>query len=245
MNALYDARGRTGRDRMLAEHAPMVRRIAHQMMTRLPPSVQVDDLVQAGMIGLLDALERYETVEGAQFATYAAQRVRGAMLDQLRAADWMPRGARQAMRRVEAAIRALQQRLGRAPAEREVAAELQLSAEAYHALLQEAVGHRLVHYEDLNGPDAQENFLDRHCPDASSDPLRELLDGEFRGALVEAIDALPERERLLMGLYYEEDLNLKEIGAVMGVSESRVCQLHSQAVARIRARLAERELTRA
>jgi len=240
---MYTATGKSDRDDLLARHAPLVTRIAHQLKAKLPPSVEVDDLIQAGMIGLLDAVSRYDCDHGAQFETYATQRIRGAMLDELRSTDWLPRSIRHNMRRIEDAMSALQQRAGRPPTETEVAHELNMSLADYQKLLGQSGGHQLIYYEDFQESDDDDHFLDRHCADKSATPLESLLDDDFRSALIEALDALPEREKHLMALYYEQDMNLKEIGAVMGVSESRVCQIHSQAVARLRATLREREWT--
>lgn len=240
---MYTVSGKTDKKALLESHAPMVKKLAHQMRAKLPPSVEVDDLIQAGMMGLLDAIGRYEETHGAQFETYAVQRVRGAMLDELRSSDWLPRSIRQNMRKIEAAINTLQQRLGHSPSETEIAAELKVSLAEYQEMLSDGGGHQLIYYEDFHETEGNENFLDRYVADESSDPLRTILSGAFHSALVEAIEVLPEREKLLMGLYYEQELNLKEIGAVMGVSESRVCQLHSQAVARLRSKLKEQAWT--
>jgi RNA polymerase sigma factor for flagellar operon FliA len=236
---MYTVKGKADRDHLLEQHMPLVKRLAHHMKAKLPPSVEVDDLVQAGMMGLLDAINRYEDTHGAQFETYAVLRIRGAMLDELRNSDWMPRSTRQSMRKVESAMNSLQQKLGRAPTESEVAKSLKMSLAEYQELLSEGGGHQLIYYEDFHGDDdGGDNFLDRFAVD-DSDPLRALLETDFRQAVIDAIDALPPREKILMGLYYEEELNLKEIGAVMGVSESRVSQLHTQAVSRLRAALRE------
>jgi RNA polymerase sigma factor for flagellar operon FliA len=240
---MYTADGKSDRNQLLTQHAPLVKRLAHQLKAKLPPSVEVDDLIQAGMIGLLDAVNRYEETHGAQFETYAVQRIRGAMLDELRSSDWLPRSMRQNMRKIEVAMSALQQRLGRAPNESEVAKQLKLSLVDYQELLGEGGGHQLVYYEDFHDGDGNEHFLDRYCTDDANDPLQSLMNTGFRAAVIDAINALPEREKILMGLYYEQEMNLKEIGAVMGVSESRVCQLHSQAVARMRANLREKAWT--
>ena len=240
---MYTVDGKSDKNYLLTLHAPLVKRIAYQMKAKLPACVELDDMVQAGMIGLLDAVNRFDEVFGAQFETYAAQRIRGCMLDELRNSDWLPRGIRQNMRKVEVAMNALQQRLGRIPLEKEVAKELKLSLEEYQEMLSEGAGHQLVYYEDFHEGDSKEHFLDRYCSNDSGDPLRGLLQGDFKEALIEAIDALPEREKLLMSLYYEQEMNLQEIGAVMGVSESRICQLRSQAIARIRARLREQTWT--
>jgi RNA polymerase sigma factor for flagellar operon FliA len=222
---------------------PLVKRLAHQMKAKLPPSVEVDDLIQAGMMGLLDAINRYEENQGAQFETYAVLRIRGAMVDELRSSDWMPRSTRSNMRKVEQAMASLQQALGRPPSESEVAQSLKLSLADYQEMLGDSGGHQLVYYEDFHDDaDGNDSFLDRYAVD-DDDPLSSLLDSDFRHAVIDAIDALPPREKMLMGLYYEEELNLKEIGAVMGVSESRVSQLHTQAVARLRSYLKERAWT--
>jgi len=229
---------------MLTKHASMVKKIAYQLKAKLPPSVELDDLVQAGMIGLLDAINRYEDNHGAQFQTYAAQRVRGAMLDELRSADWLPRSVRKNMRDIESAISGLEQTLGRPPTEQEIAKKLDVDLQSYHASLGNCQGHQLIYYEDFGHDGEQgEHFLDRFKNDDNSDPIQSLLEGDFREALIESIEALPEREKILMGLYYEQEMNLKEIGVILNVSESRVCQLHSQAVARLRAHLKEQAWT--
>ncbi|MGG7607080.1 RNA polymerase sigma factor FliA [Massilia sp. BKSP1R2A-1] len=236
---MYTVKGKADKNHLLTEHMPLVKRLAHHMKAKLPPSVEVDDLVQAGMMGLLDAINRYEDNHGAQFETYAVLRIRGAMLDELRNSDWMPRSTRQNMRKVEAAMEALNQRLGRPASESEIAKSLKMSLADYQEMLGDSGGHQLVYYEDFHdSEDGSDGFLDRYAVD-DSDPLRSLLDTGFRQAVIDAIDNLPPREKMLMGLYYEEELNLKEIGAVMGVSESRVSQLHTQAVSRLRAALKE------
>ena len=241
---MYTVSGKSDKNHLLAEHAPLVKRLAHQMKAKLPPSVEVDDLIQAGMIGLLDAVNRYEETHGAQFETYAVQRIRGSMLDELRSSDWLPRSMRQNMRKIEIAMNTLQQKLGRAPLETEVAKQLKMSLAEYQDLLSESGGHQLVYYEDFHDTtEGNEHFLDRYCTDLSDNPLQSLLNAGFRDAVIRAIEALPDREKILMGLYYEQEMNLKEIGAVMGVSESRVSQLHSQAIARMRAYLREKTWT--
>jgi RNA polymerase sigma factor for flagellar operon FliA len=235
---MYTVKGKADKNHLLTEHMPLVKRLAHQMKAKLPASVEVDDLVQAGMIGLLDAISRYEENHGAQFETYAVLRIRGAMLDELRSNDWMPRSTRQNMRKVEQAMATLQQQLGRPPSESEIAKSMKLSLEDYQDMLGDSGGHQLVYYEDFHDEDGNDSWLDRYAVD-DDDPLRALLETDFRQAVIDAIDSLPPREKMLMGLYYEEELNLKEIGAVMGVSESRVSQLHSQAVGRLRTYLRE------
>jgi RNA polymerase sigma factor for flagellar operon FliA len=223
-------------DAFVKKHLSLVKRIAYHMIARLPSSVEVDDLIQVGLIGLLDAAARFDGSQGAQFESYATQRIRGAMLDDLREADWLPRHIRQKSRQIEAAIHRLEQRQGRAPSENEISAEMGVPLGEYQSMLGDVKGSQLLYYEDFSDEDSSD-FLERYLVDISSDPLSLLEDEGFRRSLIQAISDLPERERNLMGMYYEQDMNLKEIGAVMGVSESRVCQLHSQAVARLRAKL--------
>lgn len=232
---MYTAIGTLDKKQVIEEYAPLVRRMAHHLAAKLPASVQIDDIIQAGLIGLMDAAGRYEEATGSQFETYAAQRIRGAMLDELRANDWLPRSMRRALRQIEAAVNALEQRMKRAPTEGEIAKELKISLFEYQNMLQDARGYQLVHLDDFS--DEDDDYLERNCPDNRNNPLEKLQDVRFRTELIKAIDNLPEREKLLMGLYYEQELNFKEIAAILEVSESRVCQLHSQAVARLRAKM--------
>lgn len=232
----YTAAGVLDRERCVAEYATLVKRMAHHMLAKLPASVQLDDLIQAGMIGLMDAFSRFEESQGIQFEVYAAQRIRGSMLDELRQNDWLPRGVRKALRNIEAAMHKLQQRLQRAPSEREIAAEMGIPLAEYQQMLHDAKGYQLLYYDELADTE-DEPYLERHLPDSRENPLDRLQDKRFRTELVKAIEGLPEREKLMMGLYYEQDLNFREIAAILGVSESRVCQIHTQAVARLRAQL--------
>lgn len=245
---MYTSQGKidkSGSSDLLTQYAPLVRRLALQLIAKLPASVDLDDLIQVGMMGLLDAANRYQDDQGAKFETYASQRIRGAMLDELRANDWASRGLRQSSRSVAKAVHAQEQKLGRAPTEGEIAQELQLPLEAYQHLLQEIHGCQLMYYEDFDRSDQENSFLDQQCRGERSDrgdssgPLEQLLESGLRQRLVEAIEAVPERERLLLSLYYEQELNLREIGAVMEVSQSRVCQLHSQVISRLRGILSE------
>ena len=245
---MYTCQGKidtAGTAGLLTQYAPLVRRLALQLIAKLPASVDLDDLIQAGMIGLLDAMGRYQDDQGAKFETYAGQRIRGAMLDELRANDWVSRGLRQSSRGVAKAIQSQEQKRGRHPTEGEIAAELQLPLPAYQSLLQEIQGCQLVYYEDFDRNEQENTFIDQHCGSKhdggaqTGDPLARLLENGLRQRLIDAIDAVPERERLLLSLYYEEELNLREIGAVMEVSESRVCQLHSQVISRLRGLLAK------
>lgn len=233
---MYNAAGQIDRDQLVERFAPLVKRIAYHLMARLPSSVQVDDLVQNGMMGLLEAIGRFESGMGAQFETYAAQRIRGAMLDGLRENDWLSRNLRRDYRRIEAAIAKLEQEHGRPPSENELAVALGMSLAEYQKMLQDARGHQLISFEDLVD-DGDEDYLERHLADGSMEPSKLLEEEGLHRLLVQGIEMLPERERLMMALYYEQDLNLREIGEIMGVTESRVCQLHSQAVARLRVRI--------
>ena len=233
---MYTAAGKTDVESRINEFAPLVRKMAYHLATRLPASVQIDDIIQAGLIGLMDAANRFEESQGNRFETYATPRIRGAMIDELRQSDWLPRSMRRSLRQIEKAMHALEQRHGRAPVESEIARELGISLPEYQTQLQEAKGYQLLHLDDF-GEDSGDDFLARHCPDERDNPLERLSDQRFRAALIDAIEILPEREKLLMGLYYEQEMNFKEIAAVLDVSESRVCQLHSQAVARLRAKL--------
>jgi RNA polymerase sigma factor for flagellar operon FliA len=172
-----------------------------------------------------------------QFETFATQRIRGAMLDELRGNDWMSRGDRRHQRSIEAAVHRLEQRLGRVPSEGEIAREMDMSLQDYQELLAKVRGTQLLYLEDIGGDDGDDDYLDRHIADEDANPIARLQDRRMREALVEAIKQLPEREQYVMSMYYEHDMNLKEIAAVLGVTESRVCQLHSQSIARLRARL--------
>jgi RNA polymerase sigma factor for flagellar operon FliA len=233
---MYTATGQVDVEQRITDFAPLVRRMAHHLAAKLPSSVDVDDIIQAGLIGLMDAANRFEASQGNQFETYASQRIRGAMLDELRQNDWLPRSIRKAFRQIEVAISKLEQRLGHAPHEREIAAELGISLADYQSMLKEARGYQLFHIEDFE-TDTEGGLFDRLCPDNNANPLDKVQDKQFRAALVKAIDLLPEREKILMGMYYEQEMNFKEIALVLKVSESRICQLHGQAVARLRARL--------
>jgi RNA polymerase sigma factor FliA len=235
---MYTAKGRLDNNAMLKQYRPLVRRLAHQMIAKLPANVELDDLIQVGMIGLNDALGRFDAGQGVQFETFATQRIRGAMLDELRGSDWMSRGNRRQQREIEVAVHKLEQKLGRAPAESEIAVEMGLSLVEYQELLGKVRGTQLVYLEDMSGDDGDDDYLDRHmATDSESSPMGMLQDRRMREALVEAIKNLPEREQYVMSMYYEHDMNLKEIAAVLGVTESRVCQLHSQSIARLRVKL--------
>jgi len=236
---MYTAKGRLDNSSLIKQYSPLVRRLAHQMIAKLPANVELDDLIQVGLIGLTDALSRFDVGQGVQFETFATQRIRGAMLDELRGGDWMSRGTRRQQRSIEQAVHKLEQKLGRAPQESEIAVEMGVSLAEYQELLGKVRGTQLVYLEDMSGDDGDEDYLDRHVADDSNNPMALLQDHRMRQALVAAIKNLPEREQYVMSMYYEHDMNLKEIAAVLKVTESRVCQLHSQAIARLRVKLRE------
>ena len=235
---MYTAKGHLDREHMLRQYVPLVRRLAHHMIAKLPPNIELDDLIQVGMIGLSEALTRYQVAQGVQFETFATQRIRGAMIDELREGDWMSRGSRKSQKEIERAVQRLEQKLGRSPLESEIASELKMTLPDYQELLGKVRGTQLVYLEDLNGgADDGAGFLDRHVADETADPVNLLRDHRLRASLVDAIKTLPDREQYIMSMYYENDMNLKEIAAVLEITESRVCQLHSQSIARLRAKM--------
>jgi RNA polymerase sigma factor FliA len=231
------AAARVFEDRQLVEqHLGLVKRIACHLAGRLPATVQLDDLVQAGTIGLLEAADHYDASQGASFETYAGIRIRGAMLDEVRRNDWTPRSVHRNARRIAAAVRAVEGRTGRQAQAREIADALGVSIDEYHAMACDSVSSRLFSLAEAGDQDGN---LEDMMPASGPGPAEEFDRANFRQHLVAAIAGLPEREQLVMSLYYEQELNLREIGEVFGVTESRVCQLHAQALARIRARLSD------
>lgn len=243
--ATYAQASQKGYDDLVSRHAPLVKRIAFHLMNRLPPSVQAEDLIQAGMIGLLEASRNYDPSQGASFETYAGIRIRGAMLDEIRRSDWTPRSVHRKARQVADAMREVENETGRDARDVEVAKTLGISLDEYHHILQDASGSRIFSYEELSevGEVVPAEGGMGHAGRGKNSLLDSPVDGlekeNFKGALADAIASLPERERLVIALYYDEELNLREIGQVLGVSESRVCQIHSQAALRLRARLTE------
>jgi len=228
---------------LVAEHGALVKRIAYHMVNRLPPSVQVEDLIQAGMVGLIEASQHYDSTQGATFTTYAGIRIRGSMLDEIRRSDWTPRSVHRKAREVSNAMRRIENLEGRDARDAEVAAVLGMSLDEYHHVLHDACGARIFSYEELTSLGefalVNEDKSQTRNRLGLEEPLFGLQNEDFKQALSEAIAGLPERERLVIALYYDEELNLREIGQVLGVSESRVCQIHSQAALRLRARLAD------
>lgn len=218
-------------------YAPLVKRIAHHLLARLPASVVLDDLIQAGMIGLLEASRKYDASKGASFETYAGIRIRGSIIDEVRRGDWTPRSVHRNGRRIADCIQTIEARTGRDAQDAEVAQELGVSLDEYHGLLRDGASSRLFSIDEVR--EGRDGALIDDVSDGRPDPSGAHMQSAFQRSLAEAIDKLPEREKLVLSLYYDEELNLKEIGQVLGVSESRVSQIHSQAALRLRGRLAE------
>jgi len=225
-----------GTDERVMQHAPLVKRIAYHLLNRLPDSVQVDDLIQAGMLGLLEAIRNYDASQGASFDTYAGIRIRGSMLDEVRRSDWTPRSVHKKSRMVSDAIRTIENKTGREASDADVAKYLGISSDEYNHILQDSSSCRIFSVEEL----AQDG--DHYLDDVlnyEQGPADDLSREGFQKALANAIMGLPERERLVISLYYDEELNLREIGEVLNISESRVSQISTQAVLRLRSRLSD------
>lgn len=223
-------------DELMTLHAPLVRRIAYHMMGRLPSNVRRDDLVQVGMIGLFEALKAYDQSRGASFETYARIRIQGAMLDEVRRSDWTPRSVYRKSRLLSEAVRSIEDREGRAANASEIAAALEIDIEEYNTLVVEAAGCQVLSYDDITDANGgHTNELGGYLPE----PYQALEESDFKRGLAEKIASLPERERLVMSLYYNEEVNMREIGEILGITEGRVCQLHGQALLRLRARMTD------
>ncbi|PWI35092.1 RNA polymerase sigma factor FliA [Vibrio albus] len=231
----YDQRANVkGQQSFLEQYSDLVKRIAHHLLGRLPPNVLLEDLIQAGMIGLMEAQQNYDGSKGASFETYAGIRIRGAMLDEIRKGDWVPRSVHRNSRAVSQAINELEMKLKRDPTDIEVAQHMEMSLDEYHSVLSDINCSRLVGIDDLG---VSEDVIAPAEESGENNPFQGVADENFRQALVDSIKSLPEREALVLSLYYDEELNLKEIGEVLGVSESRVSQIHSQSMQRLRTKL--------
>lgn len=223
-------------EEMVTDHINLVKRIAHHLAARLPATIEIDDLLQAGMIGLLEAANNFDASRGASFDTYAGIRIRGAMLDEVRKLDWTPRSVHKKHRMVAQAIRSIESETGRPAEGQEIAKYLEISIDEYHAILQDSAGCRLFSLDET----LDETTPAKEMPSANTaTPDQELFQSQFRQELADAIQLLPDRERMVLSLYYERELNLKEIGEVLGVSESRICQIHGQALIRLRSAFKE------
>lgn len=223
-------------DELVIQHLPLVKRIAFHLMGRLPDTVLVDDLIQTGMLGLLEAVKKYDVSQGASFETYAGIRIRGSMLDEVRRSDWTPRSVHKKSRMVSEAIRDIENKLGREAKDTDIAEHLGVELEDYNQILQDSQGCKTFSVEELaETGDAAFQNTER----SDIDPSTLLEEDGFQQALANAILALPERERLVVSLYYDEEFNLREIGEVLNISESRVSQISSQAMLRLRSRMSE------
>lgn len=233
---MYSAVQAGGTDNRVMQYAPLVKRIAYHLLAKLPDSVLVEDLIQSGMIGLLEAIKNFDATQGASFETYASIRIRGAMLDEVRRSDWAPRSVHKKARMVTEAMRELERLNGREATDAEVAAHMGVSMAEYTQILQDSCSVHLFSVEEL--AETGDDYLDS-VSGAHEQPFDDISREGFQHALAQAIMALPERERLVLSLYYDDELNLREIGEVLEVSESRVSQISTQAILRLRARLAD------
>jgi RNA polymerase sigma factor for flagellar operon FliA len=232
--AAYSKINEHSQETLVKTHAVLVKRIAHHLLGRLPQTVQLDDLIQAGLMGLLEAARNYDSSKGASFETYAGIRIRGYMLDEVRRNDWVPRSVHRNSRKISEAVQHLENRLGREAKDVEIAAELEIPLTEYHEMLYDSAGSHLYAFDDLGVTD---DVLRGGEGASSTEPQAKVLQDDIMTHLGQVIDGLPPKEQLVLSLYYEQDLNLKEIGEVIGVSESRISQILSQAILRIKARL--------
>ena len=228
------------REEVIIQYSPMIKYVANRIAMRLPPHIEVDDLISVGVLGLMDAISKYDSSRGAKFKTYAEFRVRGAILDELRSMDWVPRSIRQKASKVDKVVQGLQAKLRRTPEDEEVAKEMGLSLDQFHETLNETKSIPIFSLEDLGiakESGDQQSLLDCLAGKADADPQTQVRLVELKEIIAKAIDALPEKERLMVSLYYYEELTMKEIGAVLDITESRVSQIHSKAVYRLRTKL--------
>lgn len=232
--AAYNQTTKINEHTLVEMHATMVKRIAHHLKGKLPHHVMVDDLIQAGMIGLLDAAKKFDGSKGASFETYAGIRVRGHMLDEVRRNDWVPRSVYRNSRMISQAIKKIENESGSDAKDQEVASSLGITISDYHNMLKDSIGGQLYGFDDLGVTD---DMLKDETTNTPQEPLAEVQRDNLNQLLIEIIQTLPEREQLVLSLYYEQELNLKEIGAVLGVSESRISQIHSQAMLRVKSRI--------
>ncbi|WP_372766070.1 RNA polymerase sigma factor FliA [Pseudoalteromonas sp.] len=219
---------------LVEQHTPLVKRIAYHILARLPSSVIVEDLIQSGMIGLIEAAKNFDGSKGASFETYAGIRIRGAIIDETRKGDWVPRSVHKNAREVAAVINKLEAELGREAKDSEVAEKLDITIDEYHHILRDISNGKIIGIEDLG---VDEDVIDAGLGNNEQNPLLDIQQDKFNKALVTAIQTLPEREALVLSLYYNDEMNLKEIGLILDVSESRVSQIHSQAMVRLKAKI--------
>ncbi len=233
---MYSSEDKQIADQLVEKYAPLVKKIAYHMSARLPADIHIDDIIQSGLIGLLDAGKHYDPKQGAQFETYATIRIRGAILDEVRRSDWAPKSVHKKARDLTAAIQEIERRTGRDARDVEVAEEMGITINEYYQILKDGSSCRMLSFDDLGTDDTQSLGI---FEDRQQNVVNEVLQDEFQQRLSQAIAGLPERERLVMSLYYDTEMNLKEVGMLVGVSESRVSQLLSQAQLRLSARISD------
>lgn len=230
------------RNATIEEHLPLVKYVAGRIAGRLPSHVELDDLVNSGVIGLIDAIDKFDATRKIKFKTYAEFRIKGAILDELRALDWVPRSTRQKSSRLERAFAELEHKIGRVASDHEIVEHLGITFDEYHQMLQDARGVSLLSLDELHvdGDDKTErNLLEFLADPEHVDPAEALNLDQVYHIVADSIDALPEKERLVVSLYYYDELTMKEIGEILGITESRVSQIHTKAILRLRGRLAK------
>ena len=227
------------RNALINETLPLIKHIAHRVATRLPSNVEIRDLINAGVLGLLDAIEKFEPERNVKFKTYAEVRIRGAILDSLRNLDWAPRSLRKKSKDLERTYADLTQKLGRPATDEEVSKAMGENIEDFHALLDQLHGLTIGSFENMNDSDDTENFINYYPDDGSNNPYAKFESNELTALLAEAVEDLPDKEKLVLSLYYYEEFTMKEIGTLLGVNESRVSQLHTKATLRLRGKLSK------
>jgi len=239
LSAENGSMSQTTRDRLIMEHAPLIKYIVNRIAQRLPSHVDLDDLMNTGVIGLMDAIEKYNPEKNCKFKTYAEFRIKGAILDQLRSLDWVPRSVRQKSRKLEAAYSQMEQKLGRSASDEEVADELGVEIKKFHEMLNQVRGISVVNLDEVrNASDLEKkNLIDVLEDTSGEDPAGALNIDEMKRMVAESISQLPEKERLVISLYYYDELNMKEVGKILDITESRVCQIHTKSILRLRAKL--------
>jgi len=230
------AEERPNYDALMTEHAPFVKRIAYHMISRLPSNVQLDDMIQAGMIGLFEALKGFDATKGASFETYARIRIQGSMIDEVRRGDWTPRSVYKKSRQLSEAMNHVEKEKGRDAKAGDVAEVLGISTEEYYSMIQDAAGCQVLSYEDIA---LAGGCQDEYKASEFNGPFKNIQQESFKYGLAEKISGLPEREKMVVALYYDEEFNLREIGEILGITEGRVCQIHSQALVRLRSRMSD------
>lgn len=227
------------RDQLIMDYAPLIKFVAQRIASRLPSNIDIDDLISAGVIGLMDAIEKYDPSRDNKFKTYAEFRIRGAILDELRSQDWVPRSVRDKAKKIERAFADLEQRFGRAATDEEISTELGMPLEEYYEMVSKVKSITMLSIDDMVGPSYQDrkSLLDCLENTNSKNPFAQLKSKGVRQLLMQHIETLPEKQKLVLSLYYYEDLNLKEIGKILEVTESRISQLHTQAIEKLRSKL--------